>query len=121
MAMNHLPSLEEELHMRYDLAKRVMAVAALACTIGWAAAGCQTAPSGQTVRAQMLNQLPASTTPPNNPSNPPTTIVNEYEVIAVPPPAIVEVVPPQPHPAAVWVPGYWAPVPHWVWVRGRYR
>lgn len=36
-----------------------------------------------------------------------------YAPVAPPPPKH-EVVPPKPHPRAVWIPG------HWKWVRGRY-
>lgn len=101
--------------------KRIMACAVLTCATGWGAAGCQTTSGDPPTRTVMLNQLPAPTTAPAAPASPPPTIVNQYDVVAVPPPPIVEIVPPRPHPAAIWVPGYWAPVPHWVWVRGRWR
>jgi hypothetical protein len=112
---------EEEPLMKYDLFHRVTAFTALACAMGWGATGCQTTTSDSATRAVMLNQLASPTTAPAVPVYTAPTIVNEYDVVAVPPPPVVEVVPVRPYPAAVWVPGYWAPVPHWVWVRGRWR
>jgi len=38
------------------------------------------------------------------------------------PPSQVELVPAQPGPAYVWVPGYWAPRPGgYVWIEGHWR
>lgn len=45
------------------------------------------------------------------------------EVVAcpwAPPPLLVEPIPPQPYPEAVWVGGYWVWHGNWVWARGRW-
>jgi hypothetical protein len=93
-------------------------VATLACAAALSGAGCEAMPPRTVARETVVEQVPPTTAPATGNSR---QIIREYDVAATPPPPIVEVVPPAPSPVAVWVGGYWRPVPHWVWVRGHWR
>jgi hypothetical protein len=54
--------------------------------------------------------------PPGAPRSAEVVVTQPY----APPPLQVEVIPPQPNVAFVWIPGCWDWRGHWVWIEGRW-